>query len=147
MYHDSENLSEEDVKNIIADFGSILEWQKYNRESIKDDLEQELKATAYLMTGHAAGLLGCLTFLKDYDPTKSLIHGVGTVIAIFSAGFTLSALALVLFFVVRVNVKATFEFREPLPISAMMAFRYLQALSLLVLVIAVLVIAVKVVRI
>jgi hypothetical protein len=132
------------VKKIIEDYGSVLEFKKSQRESVRDDLEQDLKATAYLMAGNAAGLVGSLTFLKDYNPHTSPIHGVGIVIAFFAAGFVVSALALLSFFVVRYNTKLAFEYRRPLPHDSMMLFRILQALSLLVLVIAIFVIAAKV---
>jgi hypothetical protein len=153
MEHGSENqdsLNQERLKNIVADFGGVLEWKKYNRESTKDDLEYELKGTAYLMAGNAAGLVGSLTFMKDYDPSKvpiqHAIRHIGYVVGIFSAGFVLASFALFMFFVVRYTMGATLEFREPLPISATNSMRVLQGSSLLALVVAVVVIAAKVIN-
>jgi hypothetical protein len=138
-------IDPDDEKKAIEDYGSVVEWKKSQRESVRDDLEQDLKATAYLMAGNAAGLVGSMTFLKDYNPQTSPIHGVGIVIALFAAGFIVSALALLSFFVVRYNTKLAYEYRRPFPRDSMMLFRVLQGLSLLVLIIAILVIAAKVI--
>ena len=66
-----------------------LDWV---RASIKEQMDLNLKAVAYLMTAHGAGLIGCLTFLKDYNSTPQL-KGIGFFITCFAYGliFAMSA--------------------------------------------------------
>jgi hypothetical protein len=50
-----------------------LDWL---RTSIKEQMDLILKGVAYLMTAHGAGLVGCLTLLKDYNSVPQL-KGIG----------------------------------------------------------------------
>jgi hypothetical protein len=52
-------------------------------------------------------------------------------------GFIVSALAYVFFFVARQSVEASFEYDQPWPEQELITYRVLQAVSLLILVLAV----------
>ena len=56
-------------------------------ERRKDNWEAANKALYSLMVGHAAGLVGCLTLLKDYDATSpGHLKGLGAFIWLFGLG-------------------------------------------------------------
>jgi hypothetical protein len=59
------------------------------RQYAKEMLEIDFKSVGYLLTAHAAGLVGCLTVLKDYDSSPHF-KGVGTFIGLFGAGLILA---------------------------------------------------------
>jgi hypothetical protein len=128
---------EKQLKKIERKYGSIQAWQKEYRAQRKDDFEYEFKATTYLLAGHAAGLVGTLSFLKDYDEKKGLLKGLSFLIDAFAVGFIVSALAYVFFFVARQSVEASFEFDAPWPEQVLTVYRILQSVSLLILVLAV----------
>jgi hypothetical protein len=55
-------------------------------EFMENHYEQNLKAANYLFVAHGAGLIGCLSALKDYKTTPEL-HGIGLFIVFFGVGF------------------------------------------------------------
>jgi tellurite resistance protein TehA-like permease len=61
----------------------------------KDLWEVRSRALNYLLVAHAAGLIACLTVLKDYNTTPQL-NGVGWFIWLFGLGL-ISAVIAVLF--------------------------------------------------
>jgi hypothetical protein len=72
------------------------------RTSIKEQMDLILKGVAYLMTAHGAGLVGCLTLLKDYNSIPQL-KGIGFFITCFAYGliFAMSAFAGLQFYQVK----------------------------------------------
>jgi hypothetical protein len=52
---------------------------------MSDHYDHNFKAANYLLVGHAAGLVGCLSVLKDYDSTPQL-KGLGTFVVLFGIG-------------------------------------------------------------
>jgi hypothetical protein len=52
---------------------------------LKDHYENHGKSANYLLAAHGAGLLACLTTLKDYAQTPQF-KGIGVLIVIFSVG-------------------------------------------------------------
>jgi len=133
-----------DLKRIIADFGSIQEWKKYSRDSIKDTFDAEFKSNVYLITGNSAGFVGCLSFIKDYDPTKSQLHGLGFITSIFSCGFISSVLAMIMCFVLFENMKIAFEERNDISQPILLIYRCLQGMSIIAMFLAVIIITIKV---
>jgi hypothetical protein len=66
------------------------------REMHKDLLEVEAinKALYTLIVGHAAGLVACMTFLKDYNAASpGPLKGVGTFITLFGLGLFLAVIS------------------------------------------------------
>jgi hypothetical protein len=55
----------------------------------------ELKATNYLMIAHAAGLVTCVTLLKDYKDNAQL-KGIGLFVSLFGYGLTTAIIAFIL---------------------------------------------------
>jgi hypothetical protein len=60
-------------------------------EVMKDHYEIHFKNANYLLAAHAAGLVGCLTVLKDYAVTPQL-KGMGTFVILFGVGLLASIL-------------------------------------------------------
>lgn len=56
------------------------------KEYAKELFETEFKAIGYLLTANGAGLIGCLSVLKEYSSMPQL-HGIGIFIVLFSLGF------------------------------------------------------------
>jgi hypothetical protein len=56
-----------------------------NRDDIKEDFDYEIKAANLLLVAHAAGLIGCIALLKDYNENPHL-QGIGILIRIFASG-------------------------------------------------------------
>jgi len=54
-------------------------------EKARDHYEAQVKSANYLLVAHAAGLVGCLSVLKDYATTPQL-KGMGTFIVLFGVG-------------------------------------------------------------
>jgi hypothetical protein len=58
-------------------------------ELVKNHYEIHFKSANYLLAAHAAGLVGCLTVLKDYEATPQL-KGMGTFFVLFGVGLLFS---------------------------------------------------------
>jgi hypothetical protein len=56
---------------------------------MKDHYEVHFKNANYLLLAHAAGLVGCITVLKDYAATPQL-KGMGTFVVLFGVGLLAS---------------------------------------------------------
>src|ERR1700676_4698446 len=54
-------------------------------ELMKDHYDNHLKSANYLFAAHGAGLVGCLSILKDYASTPQL-KGIGMFIVLFGVG-------------------------------------------------------------
>jgi hypothetical protein len=68
-------------------------WWAFDRlaQRRKDSWEAVNKALYSLMVGHAAGLVGCLTLLKDYNATSpGHLKGLGAFIWLFGLGLYLA---------------------------------------------------------
>jgi hypothetical protein len=68
----------------------------------KDDKLWEVRSRGlnYLLIAHAAGLVACLTALKDYQASPQL-KGVGTFVWLFGLGFMSAVLAMAVLVPVR----------------------------------------------
>jgi hypothetical protein len=55
-------------------------------QHMKDGYDNHLKTANYLFVAHGAGLVGCLSVLKDYSPNSPL-KGIGIFIFFFGVGF------------------------------------------------------------
>jgi hypothetical protein len=61
------------------------------RQTRTDNWEATNKALYALIVGHAAGLVACMTFLKDYNAASpGPLKGVGTFITLFGIGLFLA---------------------------------------------------------
>jgi hypothetical protein len=65
------------------------------KDYAKDLFDTEFKAVGYLLTANGAGLIGCLSVIKDYNATPQL-HGVGVFILLFAVGFLAGMVAFML---------------------------------------------------
>jgi hypothetical protein len=65
--------------------------KKVISEKARDHYDAQAKGANYLLVAHAAGLIGCLSVLKDYATIPQL-KGLGTFILIFGVGL-LAAIA------------------------------------------------------
>jgi hypothetical protein len=63
----------------------MAELQKVISDDVKDHYESQIKSANYLLVAHAAGLIGCLSVLKDYATTPQL-KGMGIFIILFGIG-------------------------------------------------------------
>jgi hypothetical protein len=84
----------EDTGGLERIEGPHSEVYKYLRDDMRDFYDHELKNSNYLMVAHGAGLIGCLSTLKDYSPTGQF-KGIGVFIALFAAGLLFAALGTV----------------------------------------------------
>jgi hypothetical protein len=66
--------------------GSNAEAVKYLRDDMRDFFDTDMKNANSLLVAHGAGLVGCLSTLKDYTPT-SPYAGIGLFISLFVIGF------------------------------------------------------------
>jgi hypothetical protein len=71
--------------------GPHSEAIKYLRDDMRDFYDHELKNANYLLVAHGAGLIGCLSTLKDYEVAAQL-KGIGVFIAMFAVGLLLAAM-------------------------------------------------------
>lgn len=67
---------------------------KLNFEAAKYFSEMRSKILGYLFTAHGAGLIGCLSVIKDYS-TVPQYKGLGVFIAVFAVGMLAAVLAYV----------------------------------------------------
>jgi hypothetical protein len=74
--------------------GPSAEATKYLRDDMRDFFDTDLKNANSLLLAHGAGLVGCLSILKDYNATKAY-EGIGLPISIFVAGFVLTCMAII----------------------------------------------------
>jgi hypothetical protein len=63
---------------------------RYMRDDMRDFYDHELKNANYLLVAHGAGLIGCLSTLKDYNVAGQL-KGIGVFIALFAVGLIFAA--------------------------------------------------------
>jgi hypothetical protein len=80
---------------------------------LKDNYENYFKGIYYLLVGNGAGLIGCITALRDYATTPHL-KGVGTLIELFGYGILTAMVAFVCLLIIRMEVFAAINHsREP----------------------------------
>ena len=70
-------MAKGEIQNVIRD--------KVIRDDVKDHYESQVRSANYLLVAHAAGLVGCLSVLKDYATTPQL-KGMGSFIVLFGVG-------------------------------------------------------------
>jgi hypothetical protein len=63
----------------------MADGKKVIRDDVKDHYESQVRSANYLPVAHAAGLLGCLSVLKDYATTPQL-KGMGSFVVLFGVG-------------------------------------------------------------
>jgi hypothetical protein len=63
--------------------------QPFDRKQI---IEFELDAIKYLLVSNAAGLITCITLVKDYKDNPNL-HGIGTFVVLFGFGLVAGGFA------------------------------------------------------
>jgi hypothetical protein len=78
------------------------EQERDRREQRHGLWEAVNKALNALMVGHAAGLVTCLTLIKDYNSTPQL-RGLGTFIALFGFGLVCAVSSALVWIVARAN--------------------------------------------
>jgi hypothetical protein len=74
--------------------GPHAEAVKYLRDDMRDFFDSDLKNVNSLLVAHGAGLVGCLSVLKDYNPTGQYA-GIGIFISLFVVGFILACMGLI----------------------------------------------------
>jgi hypothetical protein len=89
------------------------------RQARKDLWEALNKALYTLMVGHAAGLVTCLTLIKDYKENPQL-KGLGTFIALFGVGLIIAVFSVLAWTVGRADYvvlpwKKQFDLRQRQP--------------------------------
>jgi hypothetical protein len=74
-------------------------------ESLRDHFETLGKGANYLLVGHSAGFVGCLSVLKDHpEGLPQQFRGIGQLIFLFGAGLLLASLLLVSATAIKINV-------------------------------------------
>lgn len=63
-------------------------------EHIRDFFDNDIKNANSLLVAHGAGLVGCLSVLKDYSQTSQYV-GIGVFISLFIGGFILACTAII----------------------------------------------------
>jgi pimeloyl-ACP methyl ester carboxylesterase len=61
-------------------------------EALRDQFETFGKGANYLLVGHSAGLIGCLSIVKDHPDLPPPLHRVGLLILLFGGGLLLGSL-------------------------------------------------------
>lgn len=106
---------------------------------VRDHWDSQAKATNYLLAGHGAVLLGCLTLFKDGAP---ILKGLSLLGFLSSVGLLLASFAFASITILRSNkVKSArgTSHRDASPISA--AYKFFQIGSFLVFVAVIVIIA------
>jgi hypothetical protein len=62
------------------------------RSFLKEWFDLEFKAVGYLLAAHAAGMIACLSVLKDYKDNPQL-KGIGIFVILFGLGLIFTAFA------------------------------------------------------
>jgi hypothetical protein len=75
------------------------------RQYAREHFEVQYRAAGYLLTANAAGLVGCMTLLKDYATVPQL-KGIGVFIGLFGLGFISEVIG---FQAITVHRKATLD--------------------------------------
>jgi hypothetical protein len=74
-------------------------------EALRDHFETFGRGGNYLLIGHGAGFVGCLSVFKDHPETlPSQFPGVGLLILLFGSGLLLSSLFLATSMMIKINV-------------------------------------------
>jgi hypothetical protein len=100
---DSQDSSERDrlVRELNCTNFEAFDWLEGRR---KDNWEAVNKALYTLIVGHAAGLVACMTLLKDYNATSpGHLKGLGWFITLFGLGLFLAVVSAAVWIVGRFN--------------------------------------------
>jgi hypothetical protein len=74
-------------------------------EALRDHFEIFGKGANYLLVGHGAGLVGCLSVLKDHpENLPQQFHGLGQLVLLFGTGLLLSSLFWGMSMLIKINV-------------------------------------------
>jgi len=83
-------------------------------EKAQDHYDSLMKGVHYLLIGHAAGLLACLTALKDYFDHLNL-KGIGCLILLFGGGLIATVLLWILSLIGRMELLAAIQLQRSPP--------------------------------
>ena len=74
-------------------------------EALRDHFEIFARGGNYLLIGHGAGFVGCLSVVKEHpEKLPSQFQGVGLFILLFGSGLLLSSLFWVTSMIIKINV-------------------------------------------
>ncbi len=74
-------------------------------EALRDQFETFGRGANYLLIGHGAGFVACLSVFKDHPETlPSQVPGVGLLILLFGSGLLLSSLFWATSMMIKINV-------------------------------------------
>jgi hypothetical protein len=74
-------------------------------EALRDHFETFSKGANYLLVGHGAGLVGCLSVVKEHpDQLPSHIQGIGQLVLLFGSGLLLGVLFWGMSMVIKISV-------------------------------------------
>ena len=65
------------------------------QSEFRDFWDVQVKGVNYLMIAHAAGLVTCVTLLKDYKDSSTQLKGIGIFVSLFGCGLILAITAFV----------------------------------------------------
>jgi uncharacterized membrane protein YiaA len=126
--------------------GGIMPDKPDDKDANKDHYERTVKSANYLLVAHGAGLVGCLSVIKDYANVPQL-KGLGFFIALFGIGL-LGAIAYyalatfsIMFAAAQTEIKSKAEYRGLIALSHLGVWGAI--ISLATLVIAVVAIIVR----
>jgi hypothetical protein len=80
-------------------------------EKAQDHYDSLMKGVHYLLIGHAAGLLACLTALKDYFDHLNL-KGIGCLILLFGGGLIATVVLWILSLIGRMELLAAIQLQR-----------------------------------
>lgn len=85
--------------------GGMAEYDgRVKLEALRDHFEIFSKAANYLIVGHAAGFVACLSVVKEHPDLPAPLHRVGLLILIFGAGLLLSSLFWAVSMMIKISV-------------------------------------------
>jgi hypothetical protein len=74
-------------------------------EALRDHFETFSKGANYLLIGHGAGLVGCLSVAKDHpEQLPSQLQGIGQLVLLFGSGLLLGALSWGMSMAIKISV-------------------------------------------
>jgi hypothetical protein len=82
------------LKTRMNKLGDVAKYHTDLLVYLRESRELELKTISYLLVSHAAGLVACVSVLKDYNSVAQL-RGLGVFIWIFGLGLIAAIVAFV----------------------------------------------------
>jgi hypothetical protein len=94
----------------------------------KDHYDNHFKSANYLLAAHAAGLIGCLSVLKDYNSTPQL-KGLGVFVVLFGIGLIAAIVNYIAVFLARATVMNVKDYDPDGPTTKFLMGLHLCALA------------------